>query len=290
MEEALSTFMEPLKGRYKPLKAPAKTSKDIITEYVLTDMHLGQYSWSEETGDDYDITIADETARSAVDRLVESAPSSERCLINQQGDLYHADGNVPLTPTGSNVLDTDTRHRKVMWVGVRLLNYTINRALQKHETVEIRNTGGNHDIHSSMVLDVAAKCYYENEPRVIVHDSPRAFWAYTFGENLVGIAHGHAPKPKELPKLLAHDYPREWADCAFRYCRHGHFHSQRSFEEMGVLCEGFRTLAPKDAWHAASGYRSGREAVAIVLDKDYGEIERHTAGIKRIQNESKRNA
>lgn len=290
MEETLSAFMEPLRGLAKPVKAPVKTLKDIFTEYVLTDAHLGGYAWSDEAGDDWDINIADETVRAAADRLIEAAPASERCLINNPGDWFHADGNVPLTPTGKNVLDTDTRHRKVMWVGVHLLRYIAERALQKHKTVEIRNTAGNHDPHSGMVLDVAAKCFFENEPRVIVHDSPKAFWAYRFGKNLVGIAHGHAPKPKDLPKLLATDYAQEWAECDFRYCRHGHFHSQRSFEEMGVICEGFRTLAPKDAWHAASGYRSGREAVAIVLDKEFGEIERHTAGIKRIQHESKRDA
>lgn len=292
MEETLSAFMEPLKGLAKPTKAPTKTSKDIFTEYILTDLHLGQYSWAEETGDDWDIRIADETARAAIDRLVTSAPSSERCLINQMGDFFHADGNVPATPTGNNILDTDTRHRKVMWVGIDLLKYAIERALQKHKTVEIRNTAGNHDIHSSMPLDVACKCYFHNVPRVVVHDQPRTLWAYTFGANLVGIAHGHKLKIPELPGLLANDYASEWGNQKdqFRYVRHGHFHSKRSFESMNVIVEGFRSLAAKDAWHEASGYRSGREAVAIVLDKDYGEIERHTAGIKRIQNESQRDA
>ena len=287
MEETLSAFMEPLKGLAKPTKAPKSTASNLFTEYILTDLHLGQYSWAEETGDDWDINIADETARAAIDRLVASAPASERCLINQMGDFFHADGNVPATPTGNNILDTDTRHRKVMWVGIYLLRYAIHRALEKHKTVEIRNTVGNHDIHSSMPLDVACKCFFHNEPRVVVHDKPRTLWAYTFGANLVGVAHGHKLKVLELPGLLATDYATDWGtdEDQFRYVRHGHFHTQRSFEKMHVIVEGFRSLSANDAWHEASGYRSGREAVAIVLDEEYGEVERHTAGIKRILND-----
>ena len=56
---------------------------------------------------------------------------------------------------------------------------------------------------------------------------------------------------------------------------------------MNVIFESFRTLAPGDAWPIDSGYRAGREIQAIILHKDYGEVERHTAGIRRVRNEKK---
>jgi hypothetical protein len=83
--------------------------------------------------------------------------------------------------------------------------------------------------------------------------------------------------------MLAVDAQKDWSDCDYRFVWHGHIHSKRVFEDMGVIVESFRTLAGKDAWHAEQGYRPGREMQAIVLHKKFGEIERHTAGLKRIR-------
>jgi len=52
---------------------------------------------------------------------------------------------------------------------------------------------------------------------------------------------------------------------------------------MGTLVERFRTLSARDAWHAESGYLAGREMVLIVLHKEFGEVERHTASLKQVR-------
>lgn len=287
LEETLAAFMQPIRPA-KPKKAPTVSDSDTLTEYIIADLHLGAYIWDEDGEESYDTSIASADCKAAIDRLIASTPESETCMINQIGDFFHADSQENTTTAGTRV-DTDTRYRRVVREGVKTLRYVVEACRKKHNLVRVRNTPGNHDTHTSAILDFALSAYYENEPRVIVEDDARPFWAYTFGENLVGIGHGHAPKPKDMPGLLAHDYARDWSGHKFKYCRHGHLHSERSFESMGVVCEGFRTICPKDAWHTAAGYRSGREAVAIVLHKDYGEIERHTAGIARIRDGNSQN-
>ena len=276
--------MEPLKGLANPAKPPKATEADLRTEYILTDLHLGQYSWHEETDEDYDVDKAVALAAQGIDRLAESVPKTETAILNQMGDFFTADNHLPMTPRGGNILDIDTRHRRVVRAGVQLARHAVERLLQTHKHVDIRNTPGNHDINSSIILDEALKAYFEKEPRVTIHDSAKSFWAYRFGKCLVGIGHGHAPKPPKMPGLLAADYPEWWGETEFKYCRHGHLHNERSFTDMGVKCEGFSTLAAKNAWESAEGYRSGRNMVAIVLHKEMGEWERHTAGVKRIND------
>lgn len=283
LQETLKAFFDPLKGVAKPRKSPKTTEKDLMTEYILTDLHLGQYSWEEETGQDYDIDIASRSAMNAIDRLIDAAPNCPVGLLNQMGDFFHADSNTAATPTSSHKLDVDTRHRKVVRHGVLLLKYAVERMLEKHSRVEIRNTPGNHDIHAAMVLDEALSAYFSKEPRVIVHDAPKPFWAYRFGSSLVGIAHGHAPKPNKLPGLLAADYPEWWGQTKHKYCRHGHLHHKRGFTDMGVECEGFPTLAARDAWATGEGFRTGRKMVSIVLHREYGEWERHVRAIEVVQ-------
>lgn len=101
----------------------------------------------------------------------------------------------------------------------------------------------------------------------------------------LGINHrnvSHALARIRMAAVLAMEAQEAW-NCPHKYVYHGHIHQRRQVEEMGVIVECLRTLAPRDAWHAGQGYKSGREMVCIVLDKDHGEVERHTCGISRAR-------
>jgi hypothetical protein len=82
---------------------------------------------------------------------------------------------------------------------------------------------------------------------------------------------------------MAADRPQDWGLTTERhwYCGHIH-HKDHDKEHPGVTIETFRTLAPKDAWHAGQGYRSGRDMHCIVHHREFGELERHRCGIAMI--------
>jgi hypothetical protein len=271
----------------KPLKAPKGTNADLCVAYCIGDAHLGLYAWGAETGADFDIEIAKRGLMGAADRLVHAAPAADEALIVQLGDFYHIDDYKNATPASGNRLDVDSRFPKVIRVGINTMRHLIDRALEKHKLVRVRNVAGNHDPTASITLTEAIRGYYIKEPRVIVEDSPRSFFVYRFGANLVGITHGHTGKPEDYAGVLAVDGSQHWGECAYKYVWHGHIHQKRVFEKMGVLTESFRTLAAQDAWATEQGYRAGREMQAIVLHKQFGEIERHTAGIRMVQHEAR---
>jgi hypothetical protein len=282
VRETIADFVSAI----KPAKAtytPKRTNSDLCVAYCIGDAHLGLYSWGAETGADFDLQIAQRDLMAAADRLVSATPTSDEAIIVQLGDFYHADDSKNETPNSGNKLDVDSRFPKVIRAGISTMRYMIDRALEKHKLVRVRNVAGNHDPHSSITLTEALIGYYSKEPRVIVEDSPKAFFVFRFGSNLIGITHGHTGKPDRMPGILAVDGQKHWSECEFRYVWHGHIHNKKVFEEMGVIVESFRTLAAKDAWHAEAGYRAGREMQAIVLHKDFGEVERHTAGIKHLR-------
>ena len=49
------------------------------------------------------------------------------------------------------------------------------------------------------------------------------------------------------------------------------------------MVETFRTLAGKDAWHAATGYRSKQDMRCILLHKDFWVVSRNTVSLSMIQ-------
>ena len=284
IDDTVSAFNEKVKIKSVSTKAPKVKTKDLLACICIGDSHLGMLATSDRALENHTLKSGCKDLTDAADRIIEAIPATEEILIAQLGDFYHVDSSLNQTPQNSNPLEADYRFSKIIQSGIYVLRYFIEKALTKHKIVRVRNVSGNHDPHSHVALSCALATFYESNKRVIIEDSPRAMYYYRFGNNLIGITHGHMPRPDKLPAVMAVDCAEKDWECEFKYCWHGHIHTKRSFESMKVIVESFRTLAPGDAWTIDSGYRSGRELQAIILDKDFGEVERHTAGIKRVRN------
>jgi len=219
----------------------------------------------------------------AAQHLVACAPHSHEALVINLGDFFHADSLDNQTRQSHNKLDVDTRWTKVLRVGLRIMRTIIETALTKHRRVRVINEIGNHDEHTSQMLTLALSSMYERNPRVTFDQSPARFHYHSFGRNFIGVHHGDTVKPDSLGAIMAADRPLEWGMSVYRYWYTGHVHNRRVFELPGCLVESFRTLAAKDAWHAESGYRSGRDMQAIVLHRDFGEVCRHRVGIEMLK-------
>ena len=269
----------------KPAKSPKDTDDDLLTIYPLGDPHVGMYAWAREAGEDFDCDIARQDLVNAMGYLVEAAPKSKEALVLNLGDYFHADDPTNATPKSKNQLDVDGRWARVLEMGFHLLIDLVSMALKKHEVVRVRNLPGNHDPKSSIPLTLYIRAWFKDEPRVIVEDSTAIHQYQSFGKCLFGFTHGDLIKKQgnELGALMAVDCESVWSASKFRYWLHGHFHSRRLVEALGCLVEGFRNLAPNDAWHQGEGYRSGRDMNAITYHKEYGEITRNTCDISRAR-------
>lgn len=284
--EAFNLAIESILDRVvakEAVEVPTHTVADMMTVYTIGDAHIGMMAWDKETGADHDIKIAEADLLKAMSMLVKQANDTERCLIVDVGDYFHSDNMDNRTAKSGNSLDVDGRYPKVLETGLRITTELIDMALAKHGVVEWRSAIGNHNTHSSIMINAFVKAYYRNEPRVVVHDTPNMFMYYTFGKNLIGITHGDTVKADRLGEVMAVDCAKVWSDSEYRYWYTGHVHHQSVKEYASCVVETFRTLAGKDAWHSASGYRSGQDMKAITLHKEYGEIARNTVGIRQVR-------
>lgn len=282
IEEWVNWLVQDAKGLAPIVPPPTVSNDDLLVVYPMGDPHYGLYAWAQETGEDFDLVIAESVTKAAIDRLVASAPAASTAIIAELGDFFHADNKESRTPQSGHALDTDTRWPKVMQVGLRSMVYIILRALEKHQRVIVRIVAGNHDPHASFALALALDAFFASDSRVSVDLSAAVFWYYKFGKVLVGLTHGDTIKPSQLPGIMAADRAKDWGDTEFRYWYTGHVHHQSVNEFPGVVHETFRTLAGRDAWHAGKGYRSGRDMCCIVLHRQFGEMDRHRCGIAQL--------
>jgi UDP-2,3-diacylglucosamine pyrophosphatase LpxH len=248
--------------------------EELLTAYPIGDPHVGMRAWAEECGDDWDLSIAESVHCQAMHSLVQASPPTDGALIVNLGDLFHYDSMAAVTPRSGHLLDADGRYAKMISVGIKIIRQCIESALAKHRTVRVINAPGNHDETGALWLSVALNHIYEREPRVSIDTTPSLFAYYRFGKNLIGVHHGHTCKPDKLPGVMAADRAKDWGETLHRYWWMGHIHHASLKEYPGVTVESFNTLAVKDAYATAGGWRSKESMQAIYLHIEHGEVGR----------------
>jgi len=268
-----------IEGSSPSVSEPKHTDEKLLNIYPVADLHVGMLSWAAETGDDYDIKIVEQLTSDNFEQLFQRSPDAKTAMILNLGDYFHANDYKNMTPASGNILDVDSRYQKMIYVGARIMKNLVERALEKHKTVIVRNVAGNHDPASIVALNIALSMYYSGNPRVIVEDSPKQLWAMTFGNVLIGTHHGHKMPPARAAMALACDYSKEWGNSKYRVIYSGHYHNERVVEVGDVRCEQFQTLAAKDEYAASHGYTSGRSLQSITFHETFGEVGRSRVNV-----------
>lgn len=269
--EAISDALSEYRGAFLPSPPPATDHDDSLTVYSIVDWHVGLLAWAEETGENYDLAIARDTILNSMSRLIAASPPSKQCVVLGLGDLLHFDGYEPVTSRSRNFLDADGRYPKVLKTAVQMVIATIDMALKRHDEVLVRILAGNHDDQSAVAVGLALALYFDGHARVTVDDSPSRFWWYRFGKVFLGATHGDKAKMRDLPLVMAHDRPLDWAASKYRRIFTGHLHNERKIEEGGVIVSCMRTPVAKDAYHSFERYRSGRSVYSETFRSDGSE-------------------
>ena len=257
----------------------------LLAVYPLGDPHIGMLSYGAETGQNWDLKIAEQVFLPVFDRLVKAAPQCDEALIIDLGDFWQADNYEGRTTRSGHKVDTDGRFSKMVKVGYRILRRMIESALDQHGIVNVMILPGNHDDVGSVFMRESLLHVYEHEPRVKVLDTPAVFQYMRWGNVLIGGHHGHTCKLPELPLVMATDRAKDWGECTKRYWYTGHIHHDSKKEYQGCIVESFRTITGPEAYSIEAGYRSGQDSKCIVLHKTRGEVERHTVDVDNVENQ-----
>ena len=258
-----------------PVTAPTSSISSLLTEYVIGDHHLGLLAWGRETGDSYDTKIGEELLLSKMDELVSRTPESSTALLTNLGDFFHSNNARNTTDRSNNPLDVDGRYGKILSVGLKLVVACMERLLQKHDRVILNWLTGNHDSEKALMVPLALKQGFRDEPRVQIDFNPSKFFVHRHGHVMLFATHGDALKPEEAALFAATQYPQIWGETTKRYAKFGHVHHKAQAGTAGsMVWESFETLAAKDAWHAGHGYQADRSMTAITYHAATGEWSR----------------
>lgn len=248
-------------------------SEGLLFELPMMDFHLGKLSWLEETGQDYDLKIAEKLWRKTILNLMEKAllfSPIQEILFPVGQDFFHFD-TPRVTTTAGTQLDTDTRWQKMFRKGIELLVWAVEE-LRKIAPVKLMWVPGNHDRMLSYAAIVGLhQRYLETEGvNVDLSATPRKY--ILFGKNLIGYSHGDKER-KRLDGIMQVEVPELWGKSIFREFHLGHLHTEKTWAttDNGVIFRRISSITASDAWHGENGFLgSTRQAQAFIWDKACG--------------------
>lgn len=260
--------------RERARPVPRETAEELLNQYTITDFHLGMLAWGEETGADWDLSIAENMLVRWFEQAIALSPASRYAVLAQLGDFMHWDGLDAVTPAHHNLLDADTRFQKLVRVAIRVIRRVIGMLLEKHVVVYVLIAEGNHDPASSIWMRELFHAMYEHEPRVIVELSPDPYYCIEHGVCALFYHHGHKRKVKDVDAVFAGKFREVFGRTKFAYAHMGHLHCVDMKETPLMIVEQHRTLAAPDAYASRGGWLSGRDAQVITYHKRFGEVSR----------------
>lgn len=261
---------------------PPAPNDQLMVVLPIGDAHLNMYAAARECGADFNLEIAERNLVKAAQMLFHLLPEADTCLIQNLGDFLHNNDQTNATPKNRNQLDVAGRFWEGARCAIRVQVTLIRMALQRFRQVVIRNNPGNHDADVAHLLSMAMEGWFHDEPRVEVAPSEEPFHVHVFGQVMNVTAHGDTIKGADVPGLIAAEHHELWGATTHRYCNLGHIHHEDKKEYPGMIVEHYRTLAPKDGYHAGR-YSSGRSIVADVMHREHGRIMRPEVSISLVE-------
>jgi len=246
-----------------------------MLEISLMDHHFGKLAWRGETGDDYDLKIAQRIYQAAVRDLLARAKGYNigKILFPVGQDFFNIDNNANTT-TGGTAQDSDGRLAKIFEVGCNAVIDAIDYCSQVAE-VEVIYVPGNHDYTTSYYLVKYLQAWYRNCERVSINAVPTSRKYIKYGVNLLGFSHGCDEKRDSLPLIMLSECRDMIQDVKHFEFHTGHLHMKRETKYVAgdsfgpVIVRILPSLCGTDAYHYKHGYIGGNKSAEAYLWSEF---------------------
>lgn len=269
------------------------------------DIHMGKLCEVFETGDPYDLEIAERRTKEGVKGLLEIGQKwgIEAITINTGNDSLHVDNNrgtttsgTPQSTTGSIFGMFDAMFETWVWVIETAAEYA---------PVHVVFDPSNHPWVSDWMLNRALMAWFKNDARVtfdVKMSDIRHRKYQVYGCNLIGYSHGDGAKEKDLPNIMQYECREWWGRTQRGYwiIKHKHHKDAKTVGLSGyqqekdhpgltvirtgdmdlsknVSVEIVRSPSGTDGWHDRNAYVGAIKAVeAFVFNSERGQVARFT--------------
>lgn len=254
--EDVEDIIEALVAKVEPVTFAIKRDPSAANTLVvnIADTHMGIMTIEDMSG------VRDEI-------IARISKGYKKVVFNIIGDVLHNDSLVSPTTTRGTLVDQVDMVQAIE--DLKAYIEPMIEAAYKISLVEVYYIPGNHDLTVSYMFMqyLLAKfsgtdIYFDAE---LKHRK-----AYMIDNVLVGIAHGDVSR-RNLPMLLATEFPELWGIASTREYFVGHFHHEKKEvtvpveDKNGVTIRQLATVKKSDYYEIKNGYTASRKKLQLFV-------------------------
>lgn len=269
------------------------------------DLHINKLAVAAETGQDYNMEIAEKRLRDGVTALVAKAlPHGISKIVFVMGnDILNSDNPQGTTTSGTRQDNDGMWHQG--FLRAKRAYIAVIEELTQVADVHLVHCPSNHDFQSGWMLADSVCSWFSKNPNVHTADgsvsiSHRKY--VQFGSNLLMFTHGDGAKEKDLPTLMQYEARSAWSSTRYSYIYVHHLHHKsrvaygkeagriekdhigvttiqagRKFDpSMNTFVEVVRSASAPDRWHSTNGYTNEQAIECFLHHPDKGQVARFT--------------
>lgn len=283
VERGIEAFIERLRKHSPSVAKPPRRpkEKEFLFEWSAFDAHFGKRCWGDETGTNYDTSIAERMFSNAVDDMIGEVQDKPiaKVLFPIGQDFFNVDNWNDTTYAGTPQ-DVDDRFQRVFTAGLMSI-VSATEKLAQLAPVDIIWVPGNHDMTTSWYMACALEQRFHSTRHVNVDLSPPSRKYVQWGKTMLMLLHADNEPQRELSSLAATEQPIMWSQTTWREAQCGHLHKKKTMrftdvdEHHGFITRRLSSLSGTDRWHYRKGYVGGQRCTEGFLFSNEIGLVRH---------------
>lgn len=241
----------------------------------LADVHFGKLATFFESGDDYNMEIAQKRVFEGIKGLIDKSSGFviDQILLVIGNDILHIDSPKKTTTSGTPQ-DTDGMWYESFIKAKETIIQSIETLIPIAD-IYVHYDPSNHDYMSGFYLADSISSWFSKSKNVKFNCSISHRKYYRYGLSLIGTTHGDGAKVADLPLLMAQESAYDWAQAKHKYFYIHHLHHKIKNDHIGVTVEALRSPSGTDSWHHRNGYQHAPKAIeGFIHCKQNGQVAR----------------
>ena len=244
-EFSIDKVIEKLTQEVKPYHTPKNTFKSKNNMVLpLADMHFG-------------ITKLHDLEQHIDNMLPKLQQEHDIFVIEQLGDLFHSSQMWSTQTMKGTLLDEVDMVEAVD--DAKTFFDTIIKNINANKII-IKQMAGNHSGNMEYMFMEYLKAKY---PDVEVDNNVKYRDAYLLGNVGIMMAHGDFAR-KGLVSLFPNEFKKIWGLSEQAYIHSGHFHTQKTTDEGGIVWQQFGTIKPNDKYEISNGWTLSKKTLYLL--------------------------